>query len=51
MMVLSPEQRLEIGKAGNHPVPIIDPETHQAYLIIDLQPQGTGRGSYVDDSG
>jgi len=40
MMILSPEQRLAIGKAGDHFVPIIDPETHQAYLIIDLQPPG-----------
>jgi hypothetical protein len=37
MTILSPQQRVSIGTAGTPLVPIIDPETHQAYLIIDLQ--------------
>jgi hypothetical protein len=34
MMILSPEQRRVISQAGDHPVPIVAPETHQTYLII-----------------
>jgi hypothetical protein len=34
MMNLSPEQRRAIGQAGDQPVPIVAPETHQTYLII-----------------
>ena len=34
MMILSPEQRHAIGQAGDQPVPILDPETNQTYLII-----------------
>jgi hypothetical protein len=37
MMILSPEQRRAIGQAGDHPVPIVDPETHQTYLIIKAE--------------
>jgi hypothetical protein len=37
MVVLSPEQRQAIGEAGGQPVPIIDPETHQTYLIIKAE--------------
>jgi len=37
MVILSPEQRRAIGEAGNQPVPIIDPETQQTYLIIKAQ--------------
>ncbi len=33
MMTLSPEQRRAIGQAGDRPVPIVNPETHQTYLI------------------
>jgi hypothetical protein len=34
MVVLSPEQRRAIGEAGDQPVPIIDPETHDAYVLV-----------------
>lgn len=37
MMTLSPEQRQVVGEAGDHPVPIVDPETHQTYLIIKAE--------------
>ncbi len=33
-MILSPEQRRAIGLAGDRPVPVVDPETHQTYLIV-----------------
>jgi hypothetical protein len=36
-MILGTQQRFAIGEAGAHPVPIIDPETHQTYLTSDLQ--------------
>jgi len=34
MVVLSPEQRHAIGEAGDRPVPIIDPVTHDAYVLV-----------------
>ena len=34
MVVLSPEQRQAIGEAGGQPVPIIDPLTHDAYVLV-----------------
>ena len=34
MVVLSPEQRRAIGEAGDQPVPIIDPVTHDAYVLV-----------------
>lgn len=34
MVVLSPELQRAIGEAGDRPVPIVDPETHQTYVII-----------------
>ena len=37
MMTLSPEQRQVVGEAGDRPVSIIDPETHQTYLIIKAE--------------
>jgi hypothetical protein len=37
MMTLSPEQRRAIGQAGDQPVPIIDTETRQTYLIIKAE--------------
>jgi hypothetical protein len=37
MMTLSPEQRRVIGEAGDRPVPIIDPDTHQTYVIIKAE--------------
>jgi hypothetical protein len=37
MMTLSSEQRRVVGEAGDRPVPIIDPETHQTYLIIKAE--------------
>src|SRR5262249_36492806 len=37
MMTLSPERRRAIGQAGDQPVPIVDPETHQTYLIIKAE--------------
>jgi len=37
MMTLSPEQRQVVGEAGDRPVPIIDPVTHQTYLIIKAE--------------
>jgi hypothetical protein len=36
-VVLSPEQRRAIGEAGDRPVPIIDLETHQTYLIVKAE--------------
>jgi hypothetical protein len=37
MMTLSPEQRQVIGEVGDRPVSVIDPETHQTYLIIKAE--------------
>jgi hypothetical protein len=37
MIMLSPEQRRAIGEAGDRPVPIADPETHQTYVIIKAE--------------
>ncbi len=37
MVLLSAEQRRAIGEAGDLPVPIIDPETSQTYLIIKAE--------------
>ncbi len=34
MVVLSAEQRRAIGEAGDLPVPIIDPVTHDAYVLV-----------------
>ena len=34
MVVLSPEQRQAIGEAGGQPVSIIDPLTHDAYVLV-----------------
>ncbi len=34
MVVLSPEQRQAIGEAGGQPIPIIDPLTHDAYVLV-----------------
>jgi hypothetical protein len=34
MVVLSPEQRRAIGEAGGQPVPIIDPLTQDAYVLV-----------------
>jgi hypothetical protein len=37
MIIVSPEQRQAIDEAGDRPVPIVDPETHQTYLIISAE--------------
>jgi hypothetical protein len=37
MVLVSAEQRRAIGEAGDQPVPIIDPETSQTYLIIKVE--------------
>ena len=37
MVVLSPELQRAIGEAGDRPVPIVDPETQQAYLLIKTE--------------
>ena len=37
MMTLSPGQRQVVGEAGDRPVPIIDPGTHQTDLIIKAE--------------
>jgi hypothetical protein len=37
MMVLSPEQRRMVDGADDRPVPIIDPETRQTYLIVKAE--------------
>jgi hypothetical protein len=37
MMTLSPEQRRVVGEAGDRPVPIVDPETHQTHLITKAE--------------
>jgi hypothetical protein len=37
MMILSPEQRHAIGQAGDHPVPVVAPETHKTYLIVKAE--------------
>jgi hypothetical protein len=37
MMTLSAEQRRAVGEAGDRPVQIIDPETHQTYVIIKAE--------------
>ncbi len=37
MVVLTPEQRRAISEAGDRPVPIIDPETHQTYILIKAE--------------
>jgi hypothetical protein len=34
MTTLTPEQRQEIERAGQHPVRVEDPETKTAYLIV-----------------
>ena len=34
MATLTPEQRQEIEKAGEEPVRIEDPETHEFYVVI-----------------
>ena len=34
MITLSPELRRAIGEAGGKPVPMIDPDTHQTYLVV-----------------
>ncbi len=37
MVVLSPELQRAIGEAGDRPVPIVDPETQQTYLLIKTE--------------
>jgi hypothetical protein len=37
MVVLSSELQRAIGEAGDRPVPLVDPETHQTYLIIKTE--------------
>ncbi len=37
MVILSPEQRSAIEEAGDRPVPIIDPETQQTYVLIKAE--------------
>jgi len=49
MVVLSPEQRRAIGEAGERPVPIIDPETHQTYVIIKAEVFERLRGSREEE--
>jgi hypothetical protein len=34
MVILRPEQRRAIGDAGDRPVPIVDPVTHDAYVLV-----------------
>jgi hypothetical protein len=34
MATITPEQRQEIEKAGDEPVRIEDPETHQVYIVL-----------------
>jgi uncharacterized protein len=34
MTTITPEQRQEIEKAGDEPVRIEDPETHQVYIVL-----------------
>jgi hypothetical protein len=34
MVILSPEQRRAIGEAVDQPVPIVDPVTHDAYVLV-----------------
>jgi hypothetical protein len=45
MMMLSPDLRRAIGEAGDQPVPIVDPETHQIYLIIKAEDYDRMRAS------
>jgi hypothetical protein len=32
--IITPEQRREIEKAGEHPIRVADPETHTEYVIL-----------------
>jgi hypothetical protein len=34
MNILTPEQRRAVNSAGDQPVLVEDPETHQAYVIL-----------------
>ena len=37
MTILSPDQQRAIGEAGDQPVPVVDPETHQTFFIVKAE--------------
>ncbi len=34
MTLLTPEQRREVRAAGDHPVKVEDPDTHESYVLV-----------------